>query len=285
MKDAELLKREIIENAHSYAEEKSIPYYESRGKAKVVMFELYDNGKDHGNFLSASFNRILSHIEWKKRLEKQHQQKKALPEDRQKKAKELDSCNSSDALLMNIFCYPGITKRLKLSGLFGDYDLQEPEFGINGKVPFKDGKYDTTEIDMKIGNVLVEAKLTEKDFTEKRKTHLSTYQNFEDIFDIFKLPQNNINYLHYQLIRNILAAYAHKISFFLICDERRPDLVKFFDDVRVCIKSESLKKRCHLLFWQQIASIVPVDLQEFLKVKYGILSKDFTKNWAGSLGV
>ena len=42
-----------------------------------------------------------------------------------------------------------------------------PEFGWKGRVPLADGSPDATEIDMKIGRVIVESKLTEADFTRR----------------------------------------------------------------------------------------------------------------------
>jgi hypothetical protein len=68
---------------------------------------------------------------------------------------------SSDALLMNIFCYPGVTKRREVSLLLGTDTEDVPEFGFRPHVPlFSRGK-ERTEVDMKLGGVLFEAKLTE----------------------------------------------------------------------------------------------------------------------------
>ena len=68
-------------------------------------------------------------------------------------AKELDSSNSSDALLMNCFCFPGavprIMKGLGLSESMGLTGL--PEFGVTAKLPKTQNRQDATELDMRIG--------------------------------------------------------------------------------------------------------------------------------------
>ena len=68
---------------------------------------------------------------------------------------------SSDALLMNIFCYPGVTKRRELSLMLGTEIGDLPEFGFKPRIPLTSGFVERTEIDMKLGSVLFEAKLTE----------------------------------------------------------------------------------------------------------------------------
>jgi hypothetical protein len=78
--------------------------------------------------------------------------------------KKLDSSMSSDALLMNIFCYSGITKRKELSSFLGTGFGDLPEFGFKPCIPLTSGFVERTEIDMKLGSVLFEAKLTAVDF-------------------------------------------------------------------------------------------------------------------------
>jgi len=77
---------------------------------------------------------------------------------------ELDSVNSSDALLMNIFCHPGVVADGALSPavarLLGVEEASQPCFGINPRVPLRSGRLDRTEIDMHLGDLFVEAKLT-----------------------------------------------------------------------------------------------------------------------------
>ena len=89
---------------------------------------------------------------------------------------ELDSSMSSDALLMNIFCCPGLTQIQTLALQLG-FELGEiPEFGYRPRIP-RNRCVDRTEIDMKLGTLLVEPKLTETDFQIQRPqswNHIAT---------------------------------------------------------------------------------------------------------------
>src|SRR5258708_34205540 len=78
--------------------------------------------------------------------------------------RELDCANSSDALLMNIFCHQRTIRNVALSSMLGVAFGQIPQFGFRPAIPLKSGKTDRTEIDMKLGGLLVEAKLTETHF-------------------------------------------------------------------------------------------------------------------------
>jgi hypothetical protein len=68
---------------------------------------------------------------------------------------------------------------------------------------------------------LIEAKLTESDFQSAEKKTLLAYRDFVDAFDRQKLPQISKRYASYQLIRNVLAAYASDCSFCVLVDARR----------------------------------------------------------------
>ena len=128
----------------------------------------------HRNFNDEGYAAILANASWAKRLEKPHSQSWALPENRRgdAKRKELDSSNSSDALLMNCFCYTGSAERI-LQGWLQTTQTGPVEFGVGGKVPKRNGKPDRTELDMRVGNIVCEAKLTEPDFTSKRAAVVS----------------------------------------------------------------------------------------------------------------
>ena len=65
---------------------------------------------------------------------------------------------------MNVFCYPGVLRNGGVSGLLGAAPGVLPCFGYKARVPFANGKFDRTEVDLRLGDVLVEAKLTESDF-------------------------------------------------------------------------------------------------------------------------
>jgi len=169
----------------------------------------------------------------------------------------MQSSNSSDAVAMNIFCYPrfrswnGIKYLLKLD------KIDEIKFGFTAqlfKYPDDYPEQDFTEIDVKFNDeILCECKLTEKDFTSKAKCEVEIYAYFRNIFHTHKLPQNDDEYYNYQLIRNILAANHHNCRFILFCDMRRPDLAKSFFQTVSCIKDEflELRTKCEIIYWQE----------------------------------
>jgi hypothetical protein len=187
--------------------------------------------------------------------------------------KELDSSMSSDALLMNIFCYPGVTKRRELSLLLGTEIGDRPEFGFKPRVPLTSGHVERTEIDMKLGSVLIEAKLTEADFQTQSAAIVEGYRDLEEVFEVGDLPRRGQKYVSYQLLRNVLAAHALDLSFCLLLDARRPDLIEDWYEILRCIRPSELRSRCRVLTWQDLATCLPSALQEFLNVKYGIVRK------------
>lgn len=75
-----------------------------------------------------------------------------------------------------------------------------------------------------------------------------------------------------QFILLCSAAYQFNCRFVLICDNRRPDLASSFDQTIDCIKDEfmDLKTNSMIIYWQEIAQVCGIDLQQFLKEKYGI---------------
>jgi hypothetical protein len=302
---------------------------------------------------------------------------------------ELDSANSSDALLMNIFCHPGVfnghTLAPAVANLLNIDPATQPCFGINPGVPLKTlrkrrtarkpqpnpkqdseaetsknpgaqtGKNpgapgldsetwvleapttlplkatdptltdqtltDRTEIDLQLGDLFVEAKLTESNFQTATLRLIERYRDLETIFELTRLPQKilytppshppveDFSQLEdptpppsfrpapeqaqraggrvenpaslpktphtliqgYQLIRNVLAAYASDAGFCVLCDARRADLIEIWYSVLSAVHSYTFATRLKLLTWQELATTVPQDLQQFLKAKYGIL--------------
>jgi hypothetical protein len=78
-------------------------------------------------------------------------------------------------------------------------------------------------------------------------------------------------YASYQLIRNVLAAYAQGCCFCVVHDERRPDLREAWFEVMAAVKSAEMRVRLKVLTWQELAAVLPEELQDFLDVKYGIV--------------
>jgi hypothetical protein len=112
-------------------------------------------GQHHGNFIAASYRAILRSQQWRKRLQKVHSQgRRSLPAS-DGLWRELDSSMSSDALLMNIFCYPGVTRRLQVCRILGLESGSLPEFGFTPRVPLFNKATERTEVDMKLGSMLL----------------------------------------------------------------------------------------------------------------------------------
>lgn len=262
-----LLRRELCERNQRYAASNRYPFVESYGSG-VVVYEV-ENGR-HGNFLEASYKAIVDNPEWRKRLTKVHTARKALPQSPGCKRRELDSCTSSDALLMNVFCYPGTLREPKVRDLLGASDHARPLFGFRARVPLSGDKSDRTEVDLKLGSLLVESKLTENSFQSKAKGIVEGYRDFVEVFDRRALPQTREHYLGYQLIRNVLAAHALDVSFCLLLDDRRPDLLEAWHTVMRAVRPVDLRLRCKTLTWQELATVLPPRLRRFLAEKYGI---------------
>jgi len=79
-------------------------------------------------------------------------------------------------------------------------------------------------------------------------------------------------YLSYQLIRNVLAAYAADCSFCVLHDDRRPDLREEWFRVMAAVKSAEMRVRLKVLTWQELAAFLPDELRQFLDLKYGIVA-------------
>jgi hypothetical protein len=226
----------------------------------------------HGNFIRESYAAIRAHPAWRTRLEKRHTHSRTLPELYRDTAAELDSCMSSDALLMNFFCYPGFLDH-RVARLFGVEPGTVPNFGVKARIKINGGKRDSTEIDMQLGPSNIEAKFTEADFTSKPSDLVESYADFETTFEKDSLETSDGSYCHYQLIRNVLAVAPDEgRSFFLILDARRPDLLKAWWAVHSAIRQASLRTRCGFVLWQELAQLAPSRLRTFARRKYGLTS-------------
>jgi len=133
---------------------------------------IYGEGEDgvHGNFHAASFRRIAANPTWLRRLDKAYTASRRVARSPDRRRGELECANSSDALLMNIFCYPGLLHRPGVCRLLGIDRGLRPEFGYRAEVPFAVKGTDRTEIDMRLGSCLFEAKLTETGFQQARRS-------------------------------------------------------------------------------------------------------------------
>jgi len=267
---AALLRQEIAARNSSYAALNHLPHVTSYGELPVVVYQESECGQHHGNFMSASYRAILKRPEWRRRLQKVHSQgKHSLPKG-DSIWRELDSSVSSDALLMNIFCYPGATRRMEVCRMLGTQSGDLPVFGFRPRVPLHSEAIERTEIDMKLGNLLFEAKLTEGDFQVQDAELVEQYRDFRQVFECRSLPRMKQRYVSYQLIRNVLAAYALNLNVCVLLDTRRPDLLEDWYRIMRSIRSTTLQTKCKVLAWQELARCLPMTLQRFLDIKYGI---------------
>jgi hypothetical protein len=265
------LRHELSALNRAYAARLGLSFCESYGEAPVICYQPSEDGLFHGNFLPESYRAILKNCSWRKRLQKVHAQARtALPRNGHA-WRELDSSNSSDALLMNIFCFPGTLRQGAVSQLLGTDTCAQAEFGVKARVPLANGQFDRTEIDMRVADLLVEAKLTESDFQSREAEILQAYRDFEDVFDRRILSRADGRYSSYQLIRNVLAAHASGCSFCVMCDARRPDLREAWYTVMRAVRPVDLRTRCKMITWQELAPALPRKLQNFLAMKYGIV--------------
>lgn len=265
------LRAELSVRGMRFAAKHGLLYEQTDGTVPSVIFGRGEPS-GHGNFHPRTYEAICARPEWARRLRKVHTAHRRVRARADWQWMELDCANSSDALLMNVFCYPGVLDCAAVRATLGVAAGAVPEFGVKPRTPLHGGKHDTTEIDMRVGDLLVEAKLTESDFQTAKTSLIVRYRDLEEVFDPDDLPMRNGRVLGYQLIRGTLAAYAIGCSFCVLCDDRRPDLIEPWYAVMRAVRSFELRCRLKLLIWQELASVVPPELREFLAEKYGITS-------------
>jgi hypothetical protein len=275
------LRRELSLRNRQYANRLQLLGCESYGDPPSICYLPSEDGRGHGNFLRESYSAIVRNPSWRKRLEKAHSQARSSLPREDRAWRELDSCNSSDALLMNIFCFPATLKNVSVLNLLAIEPGSIPQFGFKARVPLANGRGDRTEVDMRLGDLLVESKLTEGDFQCREVKAVEGYRDFAEVFEHRNLRQQGCRYLSYQLIRNVLAAHHGNCSFCVMLDARRPDLGEAWFAVMSCVRIVELRLRCKVLTWQELAEALPGKLQRFLQEKYGIVSGN---NAAATLG-
>jgi hypothetical protein len=92
----------------------------------------------------------------------------------------------------------------QLEHAFGVDRGSQPEFGFRPWVPLISGAIERTEVDMRLGTVLFEAKLSESDVQTQRANLVEGYRDFK----VPPAPNGREKYISYQLIRNVLSAHA-----------------------------------------------------------------------------
>ncbi len=184
---ASQLRAELAERNRHFARDHA--HVESYGSSPVVVYAPKEGR--HGNFYEAAYDTICGNPAWMRRFDKVHAQGRSLPRpqpDPARKWRELDSAMSSDALLMNVFCTPEATQSAPLRAMMGVDEDEQPEFGWKARVPLRNGRFDRTEVDMRWGSLLVEAKLTETDFQCRETKIVEAYRDLDEVFDRELLP-------------------------------------------------------------------------------------------------
>ena len=270
------LRTELSLRGMRFAAAHGLVYERTDGAVPGIIFARGDDGR-HGNFHPLAYEAICAMPEWKRRLGKVHTAHKRMRARADWRWMELDCANSSDALLMNVFCHPGVMGCAAVQAMLGIAAGAVPEFGVKPRTPLKGGKRDNaesktdnTEVDMRVGDLLVEAKLTESDFQSARMALVERYRDLSEVFDVEELPTRGGRVIGYQLIRGTLAAHASGSSFCVLCDARRPELVETWYAVMRAVRLFDLRCRLKMLTWQELAGVVPLELREFLAEKYGI---------------
>jgi hypothetical protein len=303
------LRRELNARAESYARRHGLLHEFSTGTQPTVIFGRDELGR-HGNFHPASYAQICANPDWARRLEKPHTASRRSIARKDWRWMELDSACSSDALLINIFCHPEVWDcelYPPVATLLGVDRAARPAFGECPGVPLRTTlkprskkapprvAVDRTEIDMVLGDLFVEAKLTESDFQTAAPALVTRYRDLEEVFDPAKLPRHvpalpplppnldpedpTVNLpirkaperiAGYQLIRNVLAASAAGMRFCVLCDARRTDLIEQWFAVLSAVRSPSFAARLHLLTWQELTAALPFSIRRWTEEKYGI---------------
>lgn len=249
----------------------------TRGQAPNVIFGPGPPGStSHGNFIDASYRRILANADWARRLTKAHAAKRQAgatgAAEEVRTWRELDAATSSDALLMNVFCYPRVLEAGSLRALLGIEPKLTAEFGVRSNALLIDNHVNTTEIDLRLGDLLIEAKLTEGDFQFAPMRLLDRYQHLDEVFDRQRFQVTRRGVAGYQLVRGVLAAHAVEGRFCVLCDGRRTDLIADWGAIMAAVWRPPMQARLRLVTWQEIANCVPLPLRRFLADKYGIRS-------------
>ena len=132
------------------------------------------------------------------------------------------------------------------------------------------GEVDRTELDMCLGSLIAEAKLTESGFGCASRERLLRYEDAESIFDLEALPKNSRGFGGYQLVRGLLAASERDAHYLVLVDGRRQDLQEQCFQVLRATRTAEARHRLRLRTWQELAATLPSAVQRFLENRFGI---------------
>src|ERR1700745_104899 len=110
------LRRELSARNQQIAVRNGSLHELTAGEMPSVIFGCNES-RQHGNFYPASYRNICANPEWVRRLSKVHTSSRSARLRAGWRWRELDCANSSDALLMNIFCCRRTLGNLALSSM------------------------------------------------------------------------------------------------------------------------------------------------------------------------
>ena len=148
---ATILRQELTARNRLYARARA--HVESYGSNPVIVYAPDD--ECHGNFFDPAYASITARPEWMRRFDKVHA----------------------------VFCSPGVANSTAVKKFLGVEDISIPIFGWKARVPLSNGRFDRTEVDLRFGNLLIEAKLTESDFQTCEEQVVEAYRDFESVFN------------------------------------------------------------------------------------------------------
>ena len=275
-------------------------HVESYGDLPVIVYEP-EHGR-HGNFFDGAYAAILERPEWARRFNKIHAQGRNLPSA--ESGLPLAGAGLVDEFgcpAYEFFCGSGVAEATRC-GKICDRGRGGTGLGWKARVPLASGGFDRTEVDMRWGIPLVEAKTDRGGFPDAARPQWSratgtsmrsltgsccrgwSCARREGVLP-WSLPRSSPRsgedagdedaarafqaeiverarqaepavpgYAGYQLIRNVLAAYAQGASFCVMYDARRPDLREAWFAVMAAVKSAEIRTRCKAMTWQESAS-------------------------------
>jgi hypothetical protein len=159
------LRQELTLRSRIYARGRA--HVESYGSAPVIVFEP-EYGL-HGNFFDPAYTAIAANPDWMRRFDKVHAQAaRSLPKPQLDPSPALARARLLHELRRpadeHVFCTPGVADSPAVRDALGVDAEAAPIFGWKARVPLANGRFDRTEVDMRFGSLLVEAKLTEAGF-------------------------------------------------------------------------------------------------------------------------
>ncbi|MGA8443482.1 MAG: hypothetical protein WB762_15585 [Candidatus Sulfotelmatobacter sp.] len=137
MNFAAALRRDLAHRAPTYARREGLPHCLGYGGAPIVCLAPDEHDLRHGNFSLAQLpgDTRKARVEGTTGRKSTQQAWRSLRRTERGRWKELDTCASSDALLMNIFCHPDVLRAGLAGSLIGADPGVLPYFGYKARVP------------------------------------------------------------------------------------------------------------------------------------------------------